>query len=45
VLNTPVIITLKDLMATIEAIHSDSVRQIYDVASDEWKEGKKILDS
>ena len=45
VLNTPVIITFKDLMATIEAVHNDSVRRIYDVASDEWKEGRKILDS
>ena len=45
VLNTPVIITLKDLMATIEAFHNNSVSRIYDVASDEWKEGRKILDS
>jgi len=55
-LNTPVLTTLDDLTATIEAVHKDlghygkkttlnAVKQRYEVASDLWEEGKKILDS
>src|SRR5438552_18265198 len=55
-LNTPVIITLDDLVATIESVHKDlghygkqttldAVRQRYDVDSDLWDDGGKVLDS
>ena len=55
-LNTPVILTLNDLKATIEAVHKDlghygkettldGVKMRYDVASDLWEEGSKVLDS
>ena len=55
-LNTPVQLTLEDLTATIEAVHKDlghygvnttldAVKARYNVASDLWKEGRKVLDS
>ena len=55
-LNTPVIIALDDLVATIESVHKDlghygkrttldAVRQRYEAASDLWEEGGKVLDS
>ena len=55
-LNTPVQTTLDDLIATIETVHKDlghygkkttldAVRERYEVASDLWEEGKRILDS
>jgi len=55
-LNTPVITTLEDLKATIEAVHKDlghygkattldAVKTRYEVASDLWEEGRKVLNS
>ena len=55
-LNTPVQLTLEDLTMVIEAVHKDlghygkrttieSVRARYDVGSDLWEEGEKVLDS
>ena len=55
-LNTPVICTPEDLAATIDSVHKDLghygkktsldvVRQRYEVASDLWEEGEKVLDS
>ena len=55
-LNTPVVFTLDDLKSTIESVHKDlghygkkttldGVKQRYEVASDLWEEGGKVLDS
>jgi hypothetical protein len=55
-LSTPVISTLEDLISTIELVHKDmghygkrttldAVRERYEVASDLWEEGGKVLDS
>lgn len=55
-LNTLVQFILEDLIAVIEAVHKDlgyygkrttieSVRARYDVGSDLWEEGGKVLDS
>jgi transposase InsO family protein len=55
-LNTPVIETVEDLNEVIELVHKDlghygkrttldGVRERYEVASDLWEEGGKVLDS
>src|SRR5271170_7859301 len=56
-LNTPVLLTPEDLTVVIEAVHKDlghygkrttveaAVRARYDVGSDLWEEGEKVLDS
>ena len=55
-LNTSVIVNLEDLTTTIESVHKDlghygkkttieAVKTQYDVASDLWEEGSKVLDS